>query len=418
MGNADTESTTRPNRTICVPISQDDYYKNFESAENFRNCLDEHIKHNLELFPPEIVRGYKMKDIYHSRKLPISFRRIEIGGIPYTIRPSFVMPYMTGFTKDIQMALFLRKFAVPFWALSRCCGRDPMYWYRIEATLGRFSLVGTTVKDPQLLPQHISADEKHTRIKGEKAYIPCTVGSNCILGVAVKESAGQADLENGYGDFKSEAQTLDPDYCPKTVNTDGWLATMKTFKSLFPGITLIACFLHIYIAIRDRSRKKFSRAFLLVSDKLWNCYEAKTKASFSQRIRRFHEWAHCSGLPPVIIPKIDKLRDKLSSFSVAYDFPGGHRTSNMADRLMQRLDRYLFSTQYFHGSLEAAQRGIRAWALIQNFAPSNPVTVKKYLGMESPAERLAGSRYHHCWLQNLLVSASLGGFRGPPQNPI
>jgi len=49
----------------------------------------------------------------------------------------------------------------------------------------------------------------------------------------------------------------------------------------------------------------------------------------------------------------------------------------MLDRLMQRMDRHLFSTQYFHGSLSSAELSIRGWALILNFAPSNPTTIKK-----------------------------------------
>ena len=32
------------------------------------------------------------------------------------------------------------------WALARVFGRDPMYWYRLECALGRFSVVGTTVR--------------------------------------------------------------------------------------------------------------------------------------------------------------------------------------------------------------------------------------------------------------------------------
>lgn len=138
------------------------------------------------------------------------------------------------------------------------------------------------------LPQHLSADEKHTKIKGEKAYIPCTVGNDCILGVALKKSAGQADLEEGYGIFKNEAQNLKPDYFPDTVKTDGWLATINSWKKLFPATVLIACFLHIYISIRDRSRKKHNEAFQLVASKFWECYEANSKMSFSQRVRRLY----------------------------------------------------------------------------------------------------------------------------------
>ncbi|MCP4104008.1 MAG: hypothetical protein GY749_00485 [Desulfobacteraceae bacterium] len=91
----------------------------------------------------------------------------------------------------------------------------------------------------------------------------------------------------------------------------------------------------------------------------------------------------------------------------------------MPDRLMRKMDRHLFNTQYFHGSLFSAELGIRGWALIQNFAPSNPITQKKYNdGFQSPAERLNKFRYNDNWLQNLLISASLGGYRKPPPNPL
>ena len=88
-----------------------------------------------------------MKDIYHSKKQSIAIRRIEIAGITYTIRPSFLMPYMTGVVDEIEKALFMRKFNVPFWALSYAFGKDPMYWYRIEQSLGRNSIVGTTIRN-------------------------------------------------------------------------------------------------------------------------------------------------------------------------------------------------------------------------------------------------------------------------------
>jgi hypothetical protein len=66
-------------------------------------------------------------------------------------------------------------------------------------------------------------------------------------------------------------------------------------------------------------------------------------------------------------------------------------------------------------SFRAAERGLRGWALIHNFAPSCPETVRESAGLRSPAERLNGMQYHPEWLQNLLVSASLGGNRPSPQ---
>lgn len=93
-------------------------------------------------------------------------------------------------------------------------------------------------------------------------------------------------------------------------------------------------------------------------------------------------------LPSIISDPIKKLQKNIAAYKVAYDFPKAHRTSNMIDRLMQRMDRHLFTTQYFHGTMAAAELSIRGWALIQNFAPYNPRTVKKLDGRQSPAERL------------------------------
>ena len=113
--------------------------------------------------------------------------------------------------------------------------------------------------------------------------------------------------------------------------------------------------------------------------------------------------------------KVLSLCGKRGEFVVAYAHPGCHRTSNLVDRLLRRLDHHLYCGQHLHGSTTAAERGLRGWALIHNFAPSCPWTVRTSPELRSPAERLNGKRYHTEWLQNLLVSASLGGYRRAPQ---
>jgi hypothetical protein len=40
---------------------------------------------------------------------------------------------MTAMVHEVEKALFLRKFGVPFWALSHVFGRDHMYWYRVKS---------------------------------------------------------------------------------------------------------------------------------------------------------------------------------------------------------------------------------------------------------------------------------------------
>jgi len=118
-----------------------------------------------------------MKERRVSKKSKIPTRRILIGNTAYTIRPLFVMPYHTELAENADKAMFLRKFDVPFWALSYLFGRDPMFWYRMEQSLGKNSIVGTTIKDPELIPEHLAADEKHSRLKGEKVYL---LFSTCV----------------------------------------------------------------------------------------------------------------------------------------------------------------------------------------------------------------------------------------------
>lgn len=418
MMQSATPETTRKNRNICLPFIQDEYVQLVKAPKTFRTALNEIAKSHAVLFPDGFQSGYEMKDMRCSKRLNIPIRRILIGNVAYTIRPSFAMPYMTGVVQDVEKALFLRKFNVPYWAISHCYGRNAMYWYRMECSIGRFSIVGTTIQSTELLPRHIVADEKHTWLNGQKVYCATTVAGGCILGASIAETPGQEDLKKAYGVFKQEAQTLKPNYCPETGNTDGWLPTRNSWSELFPGITLIMCLLHVFISIRDRSSKKYKEAFTAVSEKLWNCYRAQSKVSFSQRIRRLCEWAPKSGIPDFIVEKLEKLRKNLPSYSAAYDFPGAFRTSNMLDRLMQRMDRHLFSAQYYHGTRVSANLNIRAWALIQNFAPFNPRTIELKSGAQSPAEALNGFRYHSNWLQNLLISASLGGYRQGPPNPL
>jgi len=410
------ESTSRKKCTIVLPFDQENYMEKVEDPKMFRNELDPFIEKYPELFPYGIESGYSLKEVRRPKKTKIPIRRIMVGDVSYTIRPSFVMPYHTAFSDDVEKGLRLRKYDVPFWVLADLFGRDAMFWHRIEQSLGRNSIVGTTIKNPALLPEHLAADEKHSKLKGNKVYVSTTAGAQCILGVSVSEDAGENGLKKTYSKFKEEALDLNPEYRPKSVNTDGWRATVNTWMSIFPGICVIACFLHVFIKIRDRS-KKFGELFNAAADRIWHCYEASSKASFSQRVRRLCEWVDAENLPTVISKPIMKLKENLASFSKSYDLPGCHRTSNMVDRLMQRMDRHLFSTIYFHGSLAAAELSIRGWALIHNFAPCNPTTVKRHDGWRCPAEWLNKSRYHENWLQNLLTSSSMGGFRYPP-NPL
>jgi hypothetical protein len=403
---------SRGHRTLCLPIAEEDYRRAIGSPAEFRRAIDECFRQSPELFPADFARGYQLKDRRTSAKQGLPIRRLVTrDGAAYSVRPSFLMPYLSARAADVEGPLFLRKFGVPFWALARVFGNDPMYWYRLECGLGRFSVVGTTIRRGEL-PEHLLADEHHQTLDAEKVYVATTVGSGCILGAEPALGAGTDDLTKAYAVFQHEARDVAPEYAPKTVNTDGWKGTKAAWKALFRRVVILPCFLHAYLKIRERGQHLKDQC-AEISRRVWEAYHAPDRRCFGQRLRSLRDWAteHLSG---VVLEKVLNLCRKRDRWSIAYRHPGGHRTSNMLDRLMRGMNRYFDHGQHLHGSRAACRRHCRAWSLLWNFAPWHPATARENQGWRCPAERLNRHRYHECWLQNLLISASLGGYRHPP----
>ena len=97
----------RGQKTICIPCSQQQYEQVVDDPERFRKLLDQQIEATPEVFPPEIRRGYRMKDLYTSRKTGWTLRRIELRNLQcYLVRPCFLMPYLSGHAEDVQAPLF------------------------------------------------------------------------------------------------------------------------------------------------------------------------------------------------------------------------------------------------------------------------------------------------------------------------
>jgi hypothetical protein len=396
--------------TICLPIDQDSYPQVVADPARFRAWLDGCFRDHPELFPEPFAKGYRLKDHRTSAKLGIRLRRIRLNatGEPFSVRPSFALPYMAGTSDDVADGLFLRCFGVPFWAIARVFGKDHDYWYRLEVSLGRNSIVGTTLRKADL-PEHLLADEHHQTRDGDKNYVATTVGEGCCLGAALAQTANAEDLQTAYGVFKEEAQDVQPEYQPRTVSVDGWAATHQAWQALFPLVALLRCFLHGWLNMRGRG--KLNEAFCELSKKVWEAFAAPDRRSFAQRMRRLWEWAVTNVKGAWLLEQVEKVCKRKGEYGEAYSHPGGHRTSNMLDRVMRSMNRYFDDCQHLHGSIEACERHCRAWALLHNFRPWHPATARANGGWHSPAERLNKHRYHEDWLQNLLVSASLGGYR-------
>jgi len=382
--------------------------------------LDRQIALHPELFPETIKYGYKLNGFTEpSKKLDgLRCRRIELtaDGAVYTIAPSFVMPYMTAYTSDVAKALLLVCFGVPCWVLTLLFGRDDPYWYRLAVQFGRNSIVGTTVKDPDKLPKHLLGDEKHTWENGHKRYIALTFGGYCILGAAFALDAGTEALTQAYGRFAEEVRNVLATYRPDSVNLDGWSATHAAWLVLFPGIYVVRCFLHAFLKIRDRC-KHLGVTFSIISTLVWDAYRAKDPESFQVKIEELRETAMTSVNAGPGLEAILKLCNQSKEYAEAYRYPGAHRTSTSIDQIMDRIDRIVYANKYFHGHTQSSDDKVRALALLQNFRPYCPRSRISKIFL-SPAHRLNGFVYIHNWLENLLVSASMCGFRQQPQIPL
>ena len=179
-------------RTIRLPLAESEYDRFLTNRAYAKARLEEFDEDVPELFPDALPWGYAFFGFPEpSSKQQLCCRRIRLeqGCTVFPVAPAFGLPSMTGRTHDVADALFLRRFPVPCWAIAEVFGRDPMYWYRLEQGLGRFSVVGTTVKRADRFPTDLVADEMQSWLQGERVSIATTAAHDCLLGASVALSA-------------------------------------------------------------------------------------------------------------------------------------------------------------------------------------------------------------------------------------
>jgi hypothetical protein len=395
---------------ICLPFPSEEHYNQcINDTKALRLFLHRQFHLHPEIFPASFAHGYEFHSQYTVKKQDLVIRRIKLlaTGQLFSLRPSFLMPYAIARTDDLEKALYLRQFGVPFTALAYVFGRDANFWERAWLSFGRTSIVGTTVKAAAKVPRHLVADEKITWLESEEVLVATTSGGGCFLGIGLAKGETAEQLQKAYGEFKDEVRHIDEAYSPETVCTDGFKSTRRAWQRLFPQVVLILCFLHGVLKIRQRCRGELRRKVL---DRVWKCYQAETVRQFSQRLRRLSEWAskELSGFAQEMVIKLEQQREK---YKPAYLHIMAHRTTNAIDRLMDKQDRLLYAMRYLHGKDETARLALRAMALQWNFHPYGERLKRMDHQRESPFADLNGFQYHKNWLHNLLIASSLGGLR-------
>lgn len=326
--------TPKGTSIIRLPISELVYIETVKSPVLFRQWLDGLDEKYKLLFDCNLSEGYELHDIRFSQKMSFHYRRIEISGKRFTIQPSYIMPYWSGKVADCREGLLLYLRGTSLDSIVTCFGDNQQKWLNRVNHLGRFSVVGTTIKSPNLIPPSLTADEKAVRrpitfLNGKEVYACVTVGNDCMLGADLSLTEDEDGLKESYGVFKEEALNISSTYLPKSVNTDGWSATRKAWKGLFNEVVLILCFLHSYMKIRSISKKEPLRKELF--NQVWEAYEADNKTDFINKIAQIGLCAKENIISLTVLAQIEKMKNNSQLFATSFDCEG-KRTSNMTVR--------------------------------------------------------------------------------------
>lgn len=147
--------TTAGDKTIGLPLPAglvDEEW--LEDSVGYRQSLDEQMAVPPALFPPEITAGDGLDGFVVSKRQAMKTRRILVNAHRQAdqIRPDPVMPYMLGKTAAVEKGLYLRRSGMPDEGIAPVLGHHPMSWDNAPQALGRISIVGSPVNDPDAFP--------------------------------------------------------------------------------------------------------------------------------------------------------------------------------------------------------------------------------------------------------------------------
>src|ERR687896_441411 len=240
MGTA--AQPTRANRTITVDFrSEATYFQLLGDGKAFLECVLAFILSlGFQLPHKATCRGGGCLT-RHSH-----YVRVRLGGLTiwrmqcttcksvFTVLPHFVLRYRQ-MTPDVARAALLATHGGL--SLERCaiiCHISPMTLYRLICALGQHSLVAVLTRCGLPLPVYFLADEKHSRCRTHKVYLPTIVRGRVIWHLGYTEAASAEAFTQSYQAFQRAASQREPSYRVRGILTDGFDSTASSMRALFP----------------------------------------------------------------------------------------------------------------------------------------------------------------------------------------
>jgi hypothetical protein len=357
--------------------------------------------------------------------------RVRLGGLTiwriqctnckavFTVLPHFVLRYRTMRPQAARDALLATHGGLSLEWCATICHISPMALYRLICALGQHRLVNVLVKCHLPLPAYILADEKHSKCRTERVYLPTIVSGRVLWHLGYSESQSAVAFTASYGQFQQAALEHEPSYRVQGALIDGFDSTTKSMRTLFPGARLGYCLRHALNKLPDKLvglaapvRKGLRSKFHTL---LHRCRQRKSLrvVALGQRLRRFVDHITSTVGEEHGGHVRHWIEDKKAGWYAVLEEPKMPAMSTLLDQTHNAIDRKLFAMKGFHhpgGSQAAFLTGL---AHLYNLIPYQRRAKNAGLcGVEVEGGRMPTSD----WMLNLQILTS-GGYRHVPEAP-
>jgi hypothetical protein len=416
-----TAKPTRENRTITVDFrSEATYFQLLGDGKAFLECVLAFVMSlGFQFTHKATCRGGGCLT-RHSH-----YARIRLGGLTiwriqctrckavFTVLPHFVLRYRSMPPEVARDALLATHGGLSLEWCAVLYHISPMALYRLVCVFGRQSLVTVLTRCGLPLPAYFLADEKHSRCRTEKVYLPTIVCGRVLWHLGYVEEASAVAFTKSYGEFQRAASQQEPSYRVKGVLTDGFDSTTSSMRTLFPGARLGNCLRHAInklpkklAAITSPVRKALRSQFHTL---LHRARQRKGLRVFAlgQRLRHFADHVTTTaGMANGARVRRWFQEKKAGWYAVLAD-PQMPATSTLLDQAHNAIERKLFAIQGFHHPGGSQQAFLTGLAHLYNLVPyQRRAKQAGQCGVEVEGGRVPTTD----WFLNLQILTS-GGFR-------
>jgi len=353
------------------------------------------------------------------------YLRVRLGGVSiwriqcttcravFTVLPHFVLRYRSMPPEVARDALLATHGGLSLELCAVIGHISPMALYRLICALGHQGLVTVLTRCGLPLPVYFLADEKHSRCRTEKVYLPTIVRGRVMWHLGYTEEASAVAFTQSYGVFQRAASQQEPAYRVRGILTDGFDSTVKSLRTLFPGARQGTCLRHALLklpkklaAIASPVRQSLRTQFHTL---LYRVRQRKNLRVFAlgQRLRHFADHiATTAGMA-----NGERVRrwfqDKKAGWYAVLADPQMPVTSTLLDQAHNTIERKLFAMKGFHHPGGSQQAFLTGLAHLYNLVPyQRRAQHAGQCGVEVEGGRVPT----HDWFLNVQILTS-GGFR-------